>query len=66
MPYQIKKDKETGRFLLYNMHQKKFQGSKTGYKTKDTAVKAGMNFMRYRKENPVLVGNKILNKKKND
>lgn len=62
MPYHIKKDKETGRFRLYNMHQKKFQGSKTGYKSKETAASAGMNFMRYRKETPVLVGNKILNK----
>ena len=34
------------------------------YKTKQSALNAGMNFMRYRGEEPYVKGNKILNKKK--
>ena len=32
------------------------------YKSKETAQKAGMNFMRYRKEKPYIKGNKILSR----
>tara|TARA_R100000231_G_C5312777_1_gene160931 strand:+ start:221 stop:412 length:192 start_codon:yes stop_codon:yes gene_type:complete len=59
MPYQIKK--VNGKYKLYNLKKKEFV--KTNYKSKETAVKAGMNFMKYRKEKPVLVGNKLINKK---
>lgn len=33
------------------------------YKTRQSALNAGMNFMRYRGEEPVVKGNRILNKK---
>jgi len=34
------------------------------FKTKQSAINAGMNFMRYRGEEPYVKGNRILNKKK--
>tara|TARA_R100000734_G_C3319032_1_gene114096 strand:+ start:6545 stop:6745 length:201 start_codon:yes stop_codon:yes gene_type:complete len=64
MPYQIKKQVNENKtvYKLFNLNTKKFV--KTNYKSKESAVKAGMNFMRYRKEEPYLKGNKLLNRKK--
>ena len=57
MPYQIKKVGKS--FKLYNLHKKKYVN--VNYKTKQTAINAGRNFMRYRGEkNVVLKGNKLL------
>lgn len=62
MPYQIKKQVNGNKtiYKLYNLKKKEFV--KVNFKSKQSAVKAGMNYMRYRKENPVLVGNKLINK----
>ena len=62
MPYQIKKVGD--RFQLYNLHNKAFV--KVKYKTKQSAINAGKNFMRYRKEKPVVKGNKIVNANKKE
>jgi len=65
MPYQIKKIKNndnTYTYKLWNISKKEFV--KKNFKTKESAVNAGINYMKYRKEKPVLVGNKLLNKKK--
>jgi len=56
MPYQIKKI--NNHYKLYNIKSKKYVN--VNYKTFESAKKAGMNFMRYRKEIPKMVGNKIL------
>ena len=37
---------------------------KLNYKSKESAINAGKNFMRYRKEVPIVKGNKILPKNK--
>lgn len=60
MPYQIKKVGKS--FKLYNLHKKKFVN--VNYKSKESAINAGKNFMRYRKEVPIVKGNKILPKNK--
>tara|TARA_B100000212_G_C27354019_1_gene524970 strand:- start:240 stop:425 length:186 start_codon:yes stop_codon:yes gene_type:complete len=60
MPYQIKKI--NGKYKLYNLKKKEFV-NKT-FNTKESAISAGKNYMRYRKEKPVLKGNKLLNAKK--
>ena len=59
MPYQIKK--EGDKYKLYNLKKKEFVNKL--FNSKESAIKSGFNFMRYRKEDPVLKGNKILNKK---
>jgi hypothetical protein len=57
MPYHIKKIGK--KYKLYNINKKKFVN--TEYKTKESAIRAGKNFMRYRGEKrPRLVGNKLL------
>ena len=60
MPYQVKKIGKV--YKLYNLHKKEYVN--VNFKTKETAFKAGMNYMRYRKEKPYISGNKILNKNK--
>ena len=50
MPYEVRKVKD--KYVNVN------------YKSKDSALSAGKNFMKYRKEKPIVKGNKILNKKK--
>jgi hypothetical protein len=59
MPYQVKKIGKI--YKLYNMKKKVFVN--INYKSKESALSAGKNFMRYRKEKPLVQGNKILNKK---
>ena len=60
MPYQIKK--VGSKYKLYNIKKKEFV-NKT-FNSKETAISAGKNYMRYRKEKPIVQGNKILNKNK--
>ncbi len=60
MPFEIKKI--GNHFQLYNITQKKLL--KTKFKTKESAINQGKNWMSYRKEKPVVKGNKILNSKK--
>jgi len=60
MPYQIKKIENY--FQLYNLSKKKLL--KTKFKSRETAINQAKNWMRYRKEKPVVQGNKILNAKK--
>lgn len=59
MPYQIKK---VGKYYkLYNLKKKEF--AKAQFKSKESAISQGKNWMRYRKETPIVKGNKILSKK---
>lgn len=60
MPYLIKK--VDGKYKLWKINEKKYV-NKT-YNTKQSAINAGKRFMEYRREKPVLVGNKLLNKNK--
>ena len=60
MPYQVKKVGE--KYQLWNIKKKEY--IKKVFNSKESAISAGKNFMRYRKEEPYVVGNKILNKKK--
>jgi len=60
MPYQIKKVGK--KYKLYNLHKKVFVNKE--FNSRESAISAGKNYMKYRKEKPVLVGNKILNKNK--
>ena len=59
MPYQIKKI--NGKYRLYNKTKKKYVNVR--YKTRQSAINAGINFMRYRGEKGKIVGNSILSKK---
>jgi len=59
MPFLIKN--VDGKWKLYNIMKKVYV--KTSYKTRDSAIRAGMNFMRYKGEEPYLSGNRILAKK---
>jgi len=58
MPFQIKKVGK--KYKLWNLMKKTFINKE--FKTKETAISAGMNYMRYRKEKPFVKGNKILSK----
>ena len=60
MPYEIRQ--KGNKFKLYNLHKKEYVN--IDFKSKESALNAGKNFMRYRKEIPVVKGNRILNKKK--
>tara|TARA_R100000654_G_scaffold28502_2_gene53105 strand:+ start:8776 stop:9204 length:429 start_codon:yes stop_codon:yes gene_type:complete len=60
MPYQIKKVGK--KYKLFKIKEKTFVNKE--YNSKESAVKAGMAMMRYRKEKPVLKGNKLLNANK--
>ena len=58
MPYEVRKIKD--KFKLYNLHKKIYVN--VNYKSRATALSAGKNFMKYRKEKPIVKGNKILAK----
>ena len=58
MPYQIKKI--NNKYKLYNMKKKEFVNKE--FKTKESAVNAGINYGRYRKENLILKNNKLVKK----
>ena len=60
MPYKIVQDGK--HFHLVNL--KTNQMLKTKYKSKQSAINSGKNFMRFRNEKPVVKGSKILNSKK--
>ena len=60
MPYQINKGRN--RYRLFNLHKKEYV--KVWYHSKQSAINAGKNFMRYRKEIPKVEGNRIINIKK--
>ena len=59
MPYQVKPTGD-GRFQLYNLDKKTLLRVK--YKTKQSAINQGKNYIRYRKGIPIVKGNKILHK----
>ena len=56
MPFEIRRTPEG--FRLYNLHKREF--AKPVYKTKKSAARAGLNFMRYRHERGKLVGNRLV------
>ena len=58
MPYEVKKVGKN--YKLYKLKEKKYV--KTNYKSKQSALNAGVNFMNYRNEKPVIRGNKIVSK----
>lgn len=60
MPFEIKKI--GNHFQLYNITQKRL--IKTKFKTKQSAINQGKNWMSYRKEKPIVKGNKIFFYKK--
>ena len=57
MPFQVKKVGNS--YKLWKINEKKF--SKVKFKTKKSAINQAKNYMRYRNEKPIVVGNKILN-----
>ena len=60
MPFLIEKvNKE--KYRLFNTNKKVYV--KKDFKSKDSAIKSGINYMRYRGEKGVVKGNKILSKK---
>lgn len=59
MPYLIKKVND--KYKLYNIKKKEYVNK--SFLSKETALSAGKNYMKYRKEEPLVKGNKILNKK---
>jgi len=59
MPYLIKKVND--KYKLYNIKKKEYVNK--SFLSKETALNAGKNYMKYRKEEPLVKGNKILNKK---
>ncbi len=60
MPYRIDHNKKENRFYLFKLNEK--ETIPIGFKTKEKAINQGKNWMRYRKENPIVYGNFILNK----
>ena len=60
MPFEIRK--EGDKYKLYNLHKKIYV--KKTFNSKETAISAGINYMKYRKEIPYVKGNRILSKKK--
>ena len=61
MPFEVIRQ-ENGRYRLWNLHKKEY--AKKSFLTKASALSAGMNYMRYRREQGYIFGNKILVKKK--
>lgn len=60
MPYKV--EKKNNVYKLFNLSKKEYV--KKDFKTKESAISAGKNYMRFRREEPILKGNRILNKKK--
>ena len=56
MPFQIKKTPQGWR--LWNLHKKEF--AKPVFNSKQSAARAGINFMRYRHEKGKLVGDRLV------
>tara|TARA_Y100001963_G_scaffold156054_1_gene248702 strand:- start:695 stop:886 length:192 start_codon:yes stop_codon:yes gene_type:complete len=63
MPYQVVKIKfnNTNYYKLKRINDGTLVNKK--FKSKESAINMAKNWMRYRKENPIVKGNKILNKK---
>ena len=57
MPFLIEKISKD-KYRLFNIDKKIYV--KKDFKTKDSAIKSGINYMRYRKEKGYVKGNKIL------
>lgn len=57
MPFQVI-EQPNGKYRLFNLHKKQY--AKPLFNSKQTAISAGQNFMRYRGEKSKVVGNKIL------
>tara|TARA_R110002012_G_scaffold64045_1_gene168488 strand:+ start:315 stop:500 length:186 start_codon:yes stop_codon:yes gene_type:complete len=60
MPYKV--EKKDNVYKLFNLTKKEYV--KVNFKTRESAISAGKNYMRYRKEEPILKGNMLINKKK--
>jgi len=60
MPYQIKKVGD--KYKLWNLSKKEFVNK--SFNSKETALRTGVNYMKYRKEEPIIKGNFIRNQKK--
>ena len=61
MPFTAKRQ-PNGKWKLWNDHKKVY--AKKEFLSKKTALSAGMNYLRYRREVGYIIGNKILVKKK--
>ena len=59
MPFEVRKVE--GGYKLYKLKEKEF--AKPLFKTRQSAINQGRNYMRYRHEKSVVKGNKILKKK---
>lgn len=59
MPFKVVKKKDNY-YYLYRINEKTFAKSK--FKTKESAINQAKNWMRYRKEKPVVKGNLITGK----
>ena len=57
MPYLVKKVGQ--KYRLWNLKKKEFVNKV--FNTKESAISTGINYMKYRKENPLVIGNKIIN-----
>tara|TARA_R100000781_G_C4051986_1_gene117943 strand:+ start:432 stop:620 length:189 start_codon:yes stop_codon:yes gene_type:complete len=60
MPFRV--DKVGDVWKLFKLKEKSY--AKVNFKSRMSAISAGKNYMRYRKEVPFVKGNMILNKKK--
>lgn len=60
MPFEVRSVK--GKYKLWKINEKTY--AKPTFNTRESAINAGMNYMRYRREQPYVSGNKILSKKK--
>ena len=58
MPYRI--DKKDNVYKLFNLTKKEYVNK--NFKTRESAIKSGFNYMSYRGEKPILKGSRILNK----
>lgn len=58
MPYRI--EKKDNVYKLFNLTKKEYV--KVNFKTKETAISAGKNYIRYSGGKPILKGNKIIHK----
>ena len=58
MPYEIIRSGK--KFRLYNLTKKEFVNAT--FNSRETAINAGKNYMRYRGEKPVVKGNRIVTK----
>tara|TARA_R110000796_G_scaffold219691_1_gene335731 strand:- start:1631 stop:1813 length:183 start_codon:yes stop_codon:yes gene_type:complete len=59
MPFLIEKISKD-KFRLFNINKKVYV--KKDFKSKESAIKSGINYMKYRGEKGVVKGNKIINK----